>query len=88
VAGTNQKGGEDRGLMKLRKESIVLIDRTNLFHSFITQSHNLFYQFFFRLFRIQFDKLIIVFITANVSALDYKFVIQQACFGHYFQSMQ
>ena len=46
--------------MKLGEEDIVLIDRTNLFHNFIAQSHNLFYQLLFRLFHIQFDKLIII----------------------------
>jgi hypothetical protein len=39
VAGTSQKKSDDRGLMKLGKEEIVLIDRTNLFRNFIAQSH-------------------------------------------------
>lgn len=68
VAGTSQKKGDDRGLMKFG-EDIILIDRTNLFHNFIAQSHHFFYQFLFRLFHIKLEKFIIIFITANFSAL-------------------
>jgi hypothetical protein len=56
--------------MKLGDEEIVLIDRSNLIHNFIAQSHSFFHQSLFCLFHINFDKTSIIFVTANFSVLE------------------